>query len=64
MPGIIKSYRDLVVWQKSVDLAVDLYGVTRRFPSDERYDSIKRLSIRPISSAPDRCTWSDKPPNT
>ena len=37
MSGIIKSYRDLVVWQKSVDLAVDLYSVTRRFPSYERY---------------------------
>jgi four helix bundle protein len=33
----IRSYKDLLVWQKGVDLAVDLYGVTRRFPSFERF---------------------------
>ncbi len=37
MPSIVRSYKDLAVWQKSVDLAVDLYTVTRRFPKVERY---------------------------
>lgn len=37
MAPIIRSYKDLLVWQKSVDLAVDLYGVTRSFPASERY---------------------------
>jgi four helix bundle protein len=33
----IQSHRDLVVWQKSMDLAVAAYRVTAPFPSDERY---------------------------
>ena len=33
----VESYRDLVVWQKSVDLAAEIYALTRRFPSEERY---------------------------
>lgn len=48
MSAMIKSYRDLSVWQKSVDLAVDLYGVTRGFPAYERYgmsSQIQRSSV-------------------
>ena len=33
----IGSYRDLKVWQKSMDLTVRTYEVTRGFPSEERY---------------------------
>jgi four helix bundle protein len=32
-----ESYRDLIFWQKSVDLAVDVYRLTRVFPPDERF---------------------------
>ena len=37
------SYRDLIVWQKSVDLAVDVYRLTRDFPPDERFGITARL---------------------
>lgn len=33
----IRSYQDLLVWQKSVDLAVGLYTATKPFPSSERF---------------------------
>lgn len=33
----IRSYRDLVVWQKSQRLAGDVYQLTATFPKDERY---------------------------
>lgn len=33
----IESHRDLVVWQKSMDLAVSAYRLTAPFPIDERY---------------------------
>jgi four helix bundle protein len=33
----IESHRDLIVWQKSMDLAVAAYGFTNSFPVDERY---------------------------
>lgn len=31
------SYRDLVVWQKAMDLAVQCYSATQSFPTDERF---------------------------
>jgi four helix bundle protein len=33
----IESHRDLIVWCKSMDLAVTAYSITRAFPVDERY---------------------------
>jgi four helix bundle protein len=33
----IESHRDLIVWQKSMDLAVAAYRLTNSFPVDERY---------------------------
>ena len=33
----IESHRDLVVWQKSMDLAVAAYRFTDAFPAHERY---------------------------
>ena len=35
--GLVRSYRDLTVWRKSMDLAVGIYGLTRGFPAEERY---------------------------
>ena len=31
----VKSYRDLLVWQKGVDLAVECYRFTENFPKAE-----------------------------
>ena len=33
----IRSYRDLLVWQKAVDLVVSTYRVTQGLPSAERF---------------------------
>ncbi len=49
MSSTIKSYRDLHVWQKSVDLAVDLYGLTRRFPPFERFGLSSQLQRAGVS---------------
>jgi four helix bundle protein len=32
----IESFRDLMVWQKSIDLAVRCHRVAKRFPRDEQ----------------------------
>jgi four helix bundle protein len=31
------NYKKLIVWQKAVELAVDVYNRTKRFPEDERF---------------------------
>jgi four helix bundle protein len=44
----IKSYRDLIVWQKSMTLVKKIYEASRQFPDTERYglsSQIKRASI-------------------
>ena len=33
----IKSFRDLRVWQAAMDLVVDVYRLTQRFPRQEEY---------------------------
>lgn len=32
-----QNYRDLIVWQKSMDFVEEVYRLTARFPSDERF---------------------------
>jgi four helix bundle protein len=36
MPGEIVSYRNLVVWQRAMELADLVYALTEQFPSRER----------------------------
>jgi four helix bundle protein len=31
------NYKKLIVWQKAVDLAVDVYNTTKKFPEDEKF---------------------------
>ena len=33
----IKTFRDLIVWQKSMNLVTDMYKLSKSFPSDETY---------------------------
>lgn len=33
----IKSYKDLIVWQKSIDLVTKIYQLTENFPKEEIY---------------------------
>ncbi len=35
---MISSHKELVVWQKSMDLAVEIYRVVKRFPPEEKYE--------------------------
>lgn len=47
-----KSFRDLIVWQKSRDLAVIIYRLTEEFPKSELYGltSQMRRAVISISS--------------
>ena len=47
----IRSYRDLKVWQKSMDLTVRTYEVTKGFPSEERYELTSQMR-RAAASVP------------
>lgn len=33
----MKTYRDLLIWQKSVNLVIELYQFTAKYPDEEKY---------------------------
>lgn len=47
----IRSHRDLIVWQKAMDLAEDVYRATSEFPREELYRLTAQL-IRAAISVP------------
>ncbi len=48
---MIKTFRDLNVWQKSHDLVLKIYKTTQDFPLDEKYGLVAQLR-RSASSIP------------
>ncbi|MFZ0275118.1 MAG: four helix bundle protein [Acidobacteriaceae bacterium] len=38
-----KSYRDLIVWQRAIELSTTLYELTRDFPREEIYGLTSQL---------------------
>ncbi len=45
----IKTFEDLVCWQKAMDLVVMVYDITRRFPSDERFGLVAQMRKAAVS---------------
>ncbi|MFH0811494.1 MAG: four helix bundle protein [Pseudomonadota bacterium] len=45
----IKSYRDLEVWQKAMDLVVECYQITKKFPKKEAFGLAGQLQRAAIS---------------
>ena len=62
--GRRNSYRDLIVWQKAMDLTKKVYQITKTFPKDEIYgltSQIRRCSVSvPSNIAEGRGRNSDK----
>jgi len=44
-----KSYRDLEVWQKAMDLVVECYRITNKFPRSELYGLTSQLRRAAVS---------------
>ena len=43
------KFKELLVWQKAVDLAVDIYKVTRTFPGEEKFGLVSQINKCGIS---------------
>ena len=39
----MRKYKDLIIWQRSVDLATSIYKITTLFPSEEKYGLISQM---------------------
>src|SRR3989344_4264188 len=46
---MMKSYRDLIVWQKSIELVVEIYRITSKFPKSELFGIIMQMRKAVIS---------------
>jgi four helix bundle protein len=49
--GEIRSYRDLLIWQKGMALAKQIYAMTRAFPADERFGLTAQMRRAVVSAA-------------
>ena len=45
----IKSYRDLDVWQKAMDLTLECYRITKEFPKNEIYGMSSQIQRSAVS---------------
>ncbi len=43
------GYRELVVWQKAIELTKRIYSVTRRFPDEERFGLVSQMRRSAVS---------------
>lgn len=47
--GIIKSYKDLIVWQRSIELVKEIFRLTSAFPKEETYGIISQMRRAAVS---------------
>ena len=47
----IQSYKDLLVWQKSIALCIKIYALTEKFPREEIYGLVSQMRRCSVSIA-------------
>ena len=45
----MQTYRDLVAWEKAMELITEIYRVSRKFPSDELYGLVSQMRRSAVS---------------
>ena len=48
MENKVKNYKDLIVWQKSMDLVIEIYKLVKKLPKEETYslsDQMRRAVV-------------------
>lgn len=45
----MNQFKELKIWQDSIDLAVDVYKLTKSFPSDEKFGLVSQINRSVIS---------------
>ena len=45
----MKTYRDLIVWQKSLKLVTEIYSITKSFPKEELYGLTSQIRRSAVS---------------
>jgi four helix bundle protein len=45
----LSSYRELIVWQKAMDLVILIYAITKDFPTEERFGLVTQMRRSAVS---------------
>lgn len=45
----MSSYKELLVWQKSIQLVTDIYKLTKTFPNEENYGLVSQIQRAAVS---------------
>jgi four helix bundle protein len=43
------KFKDLIIWNEAIELAVDMYKLTKTFPTDERYGLVSQMNRASVS---------------
>ena len=46
---MVQSYRDLVAWNKAMELVTEIYRVTKQFPKEELFGLMSQLRRAAVS---------------
>lgn len=46
---MIRSYEDLDVWKKAIELVVAVYSLTKEFPSEKRFGLVSQMRRAAVS---------------
>ena len=49
-PRRVRSFKDLIVWEQAMDLAVEIYRFTEALPADERYGLTAQMRRAAVSA--------------
>ena len=49
MTGLIRDFRDLIIWQKAIALAKEIYTMTKKLPADERFGLTSQIRRAVVS---------------
>jgi four helix bundle protein len=45
----LRSYKDLIVWQRSIELVKAVYSLTSKFPTEERFGLVNQMRRAAVS---------------
>jgi four helix bundle protein len=45
----VRSYRDLIAWQKAVELVTEIYRISKKFPNEELFGLMSQLRRAAVS---------------
>src|SRR6266498_82403 len=62
-PSAIKGHRDLLVWQRAMDLVIEVYRLSKGFPADERYALVQQVRRAAVSIPANIAEGSDSRPD-